>query len=99
MQREITIADLTDAELAEVLRFTESTLQQLCDPIDQQPDVQPRLTELLNAQENILSTFERITAENRQMAQVVLLAAVVALTNTHSANLIRQELMRRTEGN
>lgn len=40
MKREPMLTDLTDAELADALRLTESTLQQITDPIDQRPDLQ-----------------------------------------------------------
>lgn len=55
--------------------------------------------QLLKAQADILPAFEKITAENWQLANAILMAAVAALTNTHSANAMRRELGRRAEGN
>ena len=89
---------LSNNHLSEHLQRAQETLASLSQELDENPQLQQALSEIMQPR-YALEAFERLIVSNRQLATQVLMASVAALTNLHVTASIKRELSRRAESN
>ena len=89
---------LSNNHLIEHLQRAQETLASLSQELDENPQLQQALSEIMQAGD-ALEAFERLIVSNRQLATQVLMASVAALTNLHVTASIKRELSRRAGSN
>ena len=86
-------------QLQSILANADDTLSVIVQSLEESSAIQDALQSIMQAAGRELGEFERLIAEDRDLATQVLFASVGALTNLQASKAVRGELRRRAQEN
>ena len=90
--------ELTDQQLMAAQTEADSTLQGLVDALENRPDMQDAIRQLMTP-DDMLETFSALAVKEPDLMRLTLQASVAALVNVQTVRAATAELKRRAEGN
>ena len=92
------MSELSTDQLLKAQVEADSTLQGLVDALENRPDMQDAIRQLMTP-DDMLETFAGLAVKEPDLMRLTLQASVAALVNVQTVRAATAELQRRAEGN